>query len=212
MAPDLAPNADPPPVAFGRILFAFARLVVVTTVLVLAFWTVIGWLKEHHYGAGAVMAASAVYCALVMGLLVLWTRSRAVRALMCPSEAAKRYRKRVLGAAGVYMAALLIAIDAKIQFHASGLFAYAVAFLVAAPVIGMIAAKALYLREEPDEVERAIQVESAMWATAGVMAFATAWGFLEMFASVPHLQPCALFPIWAVLVGFANLAVRRRYR
>lgn len=212
MAPDLAPNADPPPVPLGSILFAFVRLVIVTAVLVLAFWTAIRWLNDHHYGSGAVMAASAVYCALVMGLVLLWSRNRTVRALMTPSEAAKRYRKRLLAAASAYMAVLLIAIYAKIQFDVSGLAAYAVALLVAAPVIGMIAAKALYLREEADEVERAIMVESSMWGIAGVMAFATAWGFLELFAAAPHMPLWALFPMWAVLVGFANLIVRRRYR
>lgn len=212
MAPDLAPPIEPPPVPLTRIVFAFVRLLVVTAALVLAFWAVIGWLRDHHAGVGAIMAASAVYCFLVLGLVLLWSRTRVVRAMMTPSAAAARYRKRMMFTAAAYMVTLLIALDAKIQFNVSGPLAYALALLAAAPVIGMIAARALYLREEPDEVERAIQIESSMWAITAIMAFATAWGFLEMFASAPHLAVWALFPAWAVLTGIANVAVRRRYR
>jgi hypothetical protein len=184
----------------------------VAAALILAFWAVIRWMKAHHAGPGALMAAAAVYFVIVFGLVLLRSRSPLIRSLMTPSEAARRFRKRVLIAAGLYMAALLIALDAKVQFNASGPLAFALALLVAAPVIGMIAAKALYLREEPDEVERAIQIESSMWAIAGVMAFATAWGFLELLTSAPHVQLWALFPMLAVLSGIANVAVRRRLR
>jgi hypothetical protein len=212
VAPDLAPNSDPPPVPLGRIVYLFLRMAVVAAALMLAFWAVIGWMKAHHAGTGALMAAAAVYCAIVFGLVLLRSRSPSICALMTPSDAARRLRKRMMIAAAAYMIALLIALDAKVQFNASGVVAYVLALLVAAPVIGMIAARALYLREEPDEVERAIQVESTMWAIAGVMAFATAWGFLELFTSVPQVQLWTLFPVLAVLTAIANVAVRRRYR
>jgi len=212
MAPDLAPPAEPPPVPLGRILFAFARLLLVTAALVLAFWAVMRWLNERHAGVGAVMAATAVYCAMVMGLVLVWSRGRTVRALMSPSQAARRYRKRILTAMVFYIAALLIALDAKLQFNVSGILASAAALLVAAPVIGMIAAKALYFREETDEVERAVMVESSMWGVGVVMAFASAWGFLELLAAAPHLPLWLLFPGWAVVVSIANVIVRRRLR
>lgn len=212
MASDLAPDTEPQPVPLGRIVYLFVRMIVVAAALMLAFWAVIRWMKAHHASPGALMAAAAAYCVVVFGVVLLRSRSPSIRALMTPSDAARRYRKRVLIAAALYMAALLIALDAKVQFGASGIIAYVLALLVAAPVIGMITARALYLREEPDEVERAIQIESSMWATGGVMAFATAWGFLELLGPAPHVLLWTLFPGWAVLTGIANVAVRRRYR
>jgi len=70
----------------------------------------------------------------------------------------------------------------------------------------------LYLREETDEFERAIQTEAALWATGGVMAIATTWGFLEMFGLVAHLESWWAFPVWAALLGPGQLLARRRYR
>jgi hypothetical protein len=70
----------------------------------------------------------------------------------------------------------------------------------------------LYLREETDEFERAIQAEAALWASGGMLALATIWGFLELFELVPHIQTWWAFPIWAFLLGPGQVIARRRYR
>ena len=70
----------------------------------------------------------------------------------------------------------------------------------------------LYLREETDELERAIVGEAALWATGGLLAIATTWGFLEQYGLVMHIEAWAAFPLWAFCLGPANIIVRRRYQ
>jgi len=57
-----------------------------------------------------------------------------------------------------------------------------------------------------------VQAEAALWATGGLLAVATVWGFLEMFGLVPHIESWAAFPIWAVCLAPAQVLARRRYR
>jgi len=83
------------------------------------------------------------------------------------------------------------------------------------PVSALVAAiviMGLYLREETDEFERAVQVESALWATGGMLAIATVWGFLETFRLAPYVPTWAVFPLWALLLGPAQIIARWRYR
>ena len=65
---------------------------------------------------------------------------------------------------------------------------------------------------ETDEFQRTVQIESSLWATGGVMVLCAGWGFLEMFRLVPHMEAWVLVPVWALLLGFANVFIRRRYR
>ena len=79
MAPDLAHPDDAPTNLTGRAVLAFAQLIVATGVLVFAFYEAMAWLKAHHASYGAVMAASAAYAVLVLGLVAVWSRSAAAR-------------------------------------------------------------------------------------------------------------------------------------
>ncbi len=114
--------------------------------------------------------------------------------------------------ASVYVLTLVAAIAAYKRLQLAGPGAYAVAAAPALPVIAMIVMIGLYIREEKDEFQRAIQVEAALWATGGLLAFASLWGFLEMFDLAPHAPAWAAFPFWAVMLSFGQLVARRRYR
>ncbi len=76
----------------------------------------------------------------------------------------------------------------------------------------MVAAMGLYLREETDEFERAVNVEGALWATGGILAVTTMWGFAELLAGAPRLPLWLLFPAWAVMFSFGVMISRRRFR
>jgi len=76
----------------------------------------------------------------------------------------------------------------------------------------MVVAMGLYLREETDEFQRTVHVEGALWATGGILALTTMWGFAEMLAGAPRLPAWLLFPIWAVMLSFGVVASRRRFR
>ena len=112
----------------------------------------------------------------------------------------------------LYVAVLMGVLYAFIGLRVTGPFAYALAAAPAAPLIGAIAVIGLYLREEQDEFQRAIMVEAALWATGGMLAITTVWGFLETFGSSSTCRPGS--PSWsgAVLFGPGQIIARLRYR
>ena len=179
-----------------------------------AFSFTIRYLSATHAGPIAETASILLYGAIILGIAA-WLARVGQRAMkMTPSAAAKRYRRRFMIAMGLYVLTLTGAIEAYrlALLQAGGALAYGLAILPALPLMGAIAAMGLYLKEETDEFERAIQAESALWATGGLLAIATVWGFLEMFGLVPHVESWVAFPAWAVFLAPAQVITRRRYR
>jgi hypothetical protein len=177
-----------------------------------AFIVAANYLQAIHAGLVAETAAILIYGAVIVGL-ASWLASVGMRAMRAtPSAAAKRYRRRFTIAMGFYVLALTGAIVAWQALRPEAALAYGLAILPALPLMGAIAAMGFYLKEETDEFERAIQAESALWATGGLLAVATVWGFLEMFGLVPHVQSWVAFPAWAIFLAPAQVIARRRYR
>ena len=212
MAPDIAQGDDAPPNLTGKALQAFAQIIAATAVLVFAFYEAMNWLKAHHASYGMVMGATAVYAVLLIALVTFWSRSVAAKMCMVVTPAAQRYRRRMLVSASVYAATLLLAVVLNGRHLVQGPLAYAVALLPSVGIVGMFVAMGLYLREETDEFQRAMQIESSLWATGGTMTICAVWGFMEMFHLVPHVESWAAVPVWALVLGVANVFTRRRYR
>ena len=64
----------------------------------------------------------------------------------------------------------------------------------------------LYMRDETDEVEKAMR-------TLGLtLSIATLWGFLESFGQAPHVDSYWAFPIFGFFTGLASCLIRRSYR
>ncbi len=169
-------------------------------------------MSAHHAGFWAIMAASAVYgvtiLAVALGMAYLMRRAMRHK----PSPAGARYARRFSIAMGLYVIALIVAIGAYIKVHPTGVLAYVIAIAPTAPLLAVIAIMALYLREETDEFQRAVAAESGLWATGGLLAIATVWGFLEIFRLAPHVGVWVAFPLWSALLGPAQLFARWRYR
>ncbi len=212
MAPSITGSDESTPNLTGRAVLSFAQIIVATGALVAVFYKVMSWLNAHHAGFGAVMGATAVYAALLMALVVFWTRSAGARMCMTTTPAAKRYRGRMLIASSVYVATFLLAFAVNGRHAAPSLLAYAAAVLPGVGISGMFVSMGLYLREETDEFQRAVQVESSLWATGAVMMICAIWGFLEMFRLAPHVDMWVVVPIWSLVLGVANVFTRRRYR
>jgi hypothetical protein len=211
MAPDIT-HDDAPSGPGVRILIGLAIVVAVCAALAGGFYEVVIWLSAHHAGTGALFAATAIYAALILLVVILWMRSKTVNACMIPTEAGNRYRRRMSFATCAYVGTLLLAITAYKELHIEGPLAYVAALLPALPLSGMFVSMGLYLREETDEFQRQVQVESSLWATGGVLILCAGWGFLEMFGLAPHVEAWVLVPVWALFLGVANLFIRRRYR
>jgi hypothetical protein len=170
------------------------------------------YLKRQHADTLVLIGVAATYgfVILALGSYVSTMVQRASKISL--TAAGKRYRMRFNVAMAVYVVALIGSLSAVIQYNLTGPVAYALAILPALPLLAVIAIMGIYLREETDEFERSVRAEAALWASGGLLAIATVWGFLELFGLVPHVQTWWAFPIWAFLLAPGNVLARRRYR
>jgi hypothetical protein len=168
-------------------------------------------IKAHHLPFGYVAGAMIVYGAViaVAAGTMAWMGQKIMR--LRPS-AVRRFAGRFIIAMVLYVLALLATIGAFMELRPHGVLAYVFAVAPAVPLVGAIVSMGVYLREERDEFERAMFMESALWATGGLLAIATVWGFLEMFGLVPHVAGWVSFSLWAMLFGLGQAIARRRYR
>lgn len=176
------------------------------------FWFAAGYLKAAHAGFWVMMGAALLYGMAILAIVYVANRLQAKSGDCASSPAVRRYQRRLMTAASAYVLLLICAIGAYIRAHPTGVLAYVLAIAPALGVVACIVIMGLYLREETDEFQRAIQTESALWATGGLLTLATVWGFLEMFHLAPHIESWWAVPIWCALLGPAQVIARRRYR
>jgi hypothetical protein len=121
------------------------------------------------------------------------------------SPAERHYNRWVFAAMAAYGAAIVAhhyAMPAK-----GSPLAVMFAVLVALPVIAVFAAMARDLAIEKDEYIRVRTVKQLLWATGGMLAIATLWGFLGE-AGAPQPPLYAVSVIWFACMGIAAF-VRR---
>lgn len=126
--------------------------------------------------------------------------------------AVRRYLLRFAVAMLAYIGLLVAVVQAVHRLRPHGALLYAVSVLPALPIIGMIVTVAIYLREEKDEFQRELFLQTLLCGLGGTMAVTTVWGFLERFAHIMHFQPMWMFPLFWVLAGFSTPLLSRRYR
>jgi hypothetical protein len=88
--------------------------------------------------------------------------------------------------------------------HPTGLSAYAAAILPALPIIGVFAVIGRLLVELRDEYVRMLLIRQIMFATGFTLSIATAWGFLEAFELVPHVEAYYVATLWFAGLGFGT--------
>ena len=124
----------------------------------------------------------------------------------------KRYRRRLAVAMIAYMIALLGSLALLKTGGLAGPLLWIVAAAPAFPILGVLAVIGLYLKEEPDEFERAIHVESMLWGLGVVLAVSTVWGFLSNAGVVPTPPLFLIFPLFCAAWGLSQPFIRRRYQ
>lgn len=115
---------------------------------------------------------------------------------MTKALALRRYNRAIIGLSLAYAGALIGANMAFKGNAPSGMLAYLVAVLPALPIIGMFAAIGHYLNEEQDEYVRVLAVRKTLIASAFALSIATAWGFLESFEVVGHVDSYYIAVLW----------------
>jgi hypothetical protein len=100
-----------------------------------------------------------------------------------------------------YVLFLFGAISAFQQRMIEGPLAYLVAVLPALPIVGVFVAIGRYLVEERDEYVRMLMVRQSLWASGFALSIATAWGFLENFELVGHVDAYYIAVLWFAGLG-----------
>ena len=120
------------------------------------------------------------------------------------SKASKRYQITVL----IEMVAYVLIVFGEKAFFGHhnpvGAELYALAALPTVPIIGVLAAVGIYLRDEKDEYQRDLMVKSMLWGTAGVLSLSTFLAFLHSFGWTGSVSPFTEFVAFWLLVAAAK--------
>ena len=128
------------------------------------------------------------------------------------NQALRRYYRRFAVTMSLYALFIVLSVVAFTRFHVAGPVAYVLAVLPALACVGMMAAYGFYLKEEKDELPRAMGVEALIWSTGATLSLTTVWGFLENFLKVPHLNLLFIYPIFWVFFAIAMPLIYARYK
>lgn len=175
--------------------------------LIAAFGT--GWLFRTGVVPGwpglALFAASFL-------LLVPLVRSTEQAQAACgnSSSAMRAYNRRMIVACFTYVAAILGGAAVASHYAPPASIRILLAIVVALPVMLMIRAMALLLREERDEYLRMRIVEQSLIATGFLLVAATLYGCLNIFDLAPKLDAYLVVPFWAAGLGIGRLFQRDR--
>ncbi|ATC32453.1 hypothetical protein CA606_08885 [Caulobacter vibrioides] len=123
----------------------------------------------------------------------------------------QRYRRRLAIALMSYCVVLMGSLYLLRHVDLSGPLLWIVAAAPAIPILGVLGVMGLYLKEEPDEFERAVHVEAMIWGLGVVLAVTTVWGFLSNANVVPAPPLFLVFPLFCLAWGFSQPLIRRRY-
>ena len=166
------------------------------------------------FGTGAMKAFGLITgplsTALFLGsflLIIPMARAnqRAMAARGVNSPAMIRYSRRFMVASLAYVALFFAAMWVARTYEPATAVRIVLAFAAALPVIFMIRAMALLLREEKDEYLRSRMIDQSLIATGILLTVATLYGFLNAFDVAPRIDAWAAFPVWAVGLGIGRL-------
>jgi hypothetical protein len=119
-----------------------------------------------------------------------------------------RYKRRLFAAMSLYGVAVF-GVPALLSTGRIGPARQAVLSVVPAiPLIAAIGVVGRLVSEITDEYQRSLLIRDILWATGGVLALSTAWGFMEAYGTVRHGSLLAVPIVWFSLMGV--FAVARR--
>jgi len=126
--------------------------------------------------------------------------------------ARKRYERDVMKWMTVYLVVILS--SALCVKHEVGgkFFLYFWSVLPSLPIIGVIVRMGRYLREETDEYQRLLVMQSLLIGTGALVGAMMVSDFLRAFAEVKGLPPFAGFVIFGVSMGITQAVQRLRDR
>ncbi len=130
----------------------------------------------------------------------------------CKSPAAKRYLRRLIFAVLAYMAAVFLTMHWLFHGRLPLPAAVGLALIPSIPLVAIIAIVGLYLKEEKDEFQRELFIQSLLWGTGATLAVSSFWSFLHLFAYVPPVDGFHVFVMFWLFVGLSAVPLNRYYR
>lgn len=168
------------------------------------------FLAFSHVLTGAAFLVAMFAWAVVYTVYVFVCSARLKADRLGP--AMRRYRRRLAVALVSYFVVLMGSIYLLQGVKLSGPLLWLVAAAPALPILGVLAVMGLYLKEEPDEFERAVHVEAMVWGLGVVLAVTTVWGFLSNASVVPAPPLFLVFPLFCLAWGLSQPLIRGRYQ
>lgn len=134
--------------------------------------------------------------------------------IICKAEttAKRRYQRDVLRFAAAYMVVLFC--SAWFVKHDGGerFYRYFWSILPAIPVVAMILRMARYLREESDEYQRLMTMQSILVGAGSLLVAVVVDDFVRGFAGGPDLPPFTGFLVFCAGMAIAQAAQKMRNR
>jgi hypothetical protein len=121
------------------------------------------------------------------------------------SVAMRTYNRRMIVASFAYVILLLGGVAVANNFAPPAPVRVLLAIAAALPVMFMIRAMGLLIKEERDEYLRMRLVEQSLIATGFLLATMTLYGFLNAFELAPRLDAYLAVPVWALGLGIGRL-------
>lgn len=168
------------------------------------------WLAFARPFQGTAMLLAMLAWALIYMAYVYVGSSRLKAGQIGP--AMKRYRRRLAVAMIAYFLVLIGSLSLLRGGGLAGPLLWIVAAAPAIPILGVLVVMGLYLKEEPDEFERMIHIESMLWGLGAVLGVSTVWGFLSNAGVVPAPPLFLVFPLFCLAWGVSQPFIRRRYQ
>jgi uncharacterized membrane protein len=98
------------------------------------------------------------------------------------------------------------------HLHPAGVLACLFAAVFVLPCVAFIAIFAFYLKEEQDEFQRDLWVQSLLWGIGATVTVTSFWGTLVEFEVAKGLKLMFVFPLFMLITCIARLVLRMRYR
>jgi hypothetical protein len=130
----------------------------------------------------------------------------------CKSPAAKRYLRRIIIAVLAYMAAVFLTFHVLFHGKLPLPAAIGLALIPSIPLVAIIVIVGIYLKEEKDEFQRELFIQSLLWGTGATLAITSFWSFLHLFAHVPAVDGFHVFVLFWTFTGLAGWPLNRYYR
>ena len=129
-----------------------------------------------------------------------------------PTKAGRRYTLRLLPMMVLYVALLFTSQWSFHHLHPTGIVTYVLAVLPALPLVGSLALVGLYIKEETDDFERSILIQSMLWGLGAALSVSTIWGSLSDFAGAPPLSTFYIYVFFWIFMGISQPFIRQRYQ